>query len=299
MTKDSIVNTTSFPPAFENFVAPARNKPQIWRILLGMIIIIAGLALTTFLYVITYEALTDAGFGDEQAVFGKDALDLALTLLSLTGLTLGVWLAVRLLHGRGLMSVIGPLRPALRNFAIAAAVLFGIQLIGLSIWAIFYDAIPYQPLSAVLTLLPLAIILVFLQTSAEEIAFRGYLMQQLAARFQSRWIWFVVPQIIFALIHFDPEIGQPLIWLVLIIILVTAFAWADLTHTTGNLGAACGWHFANNLFLMTIIGNKDQLNGFVYQTTPYLARDFPLPFIGMDIAISVITWAILRRVLRG
>ncbi len=52
-----------------------------------------------------------------------------------------------------------------------------------------------------------------IQTGAEELVFRGYLQQQLAARFASPLIWMVLPALIFGAVHYDPATAGPNVWL--------------------------------------------------------------------------------------
>ena len=49
-----------------------------------------------------------------------------------------------------------------------------------------------------------ALALILMQVAAEEVAFRGYLLQQLRARFRSPLVWAVLPALVFGALHFDP-----------------------------------------------------------------------------------------------
>ncbi|WP_338153259.1 CPBP family intramembrane glutamic endopeptidase [Pseudophaeobacter leonis] len=59
-----------------------------------------------------------------------------------------------------------------------------------------------------LGLLPLSLLAVLVQVSAEEVVFRGYLQQALAARFKSPVIWLVAPSALFGLAHYMPGRGR-------------------------------------------------------------------------------------------
>ena len=54
------------------------------------------------------------------------------------------------------------------------------------------------------------------QISAEELAFRGYLMQGLAARFRARAVWWGLPALLFGLMHWNPATFGPNAWLVVL-----------------------------------------------------------------------------------
>jgi len=60
-----------------------------------------------------------------------------------------------------------------------------------------------------LILLPIAVILVPLQTSFEEYLFRGYMMQGLGIWAKNKWLPLVVTSVLFGLMHIaNPEIGK-------------------------------------------------------------------------------------------
>lgn len=89
---------------------------------------------------------------------------------------------------------------------------------------------------------------VFIQVTTEELLYRGYLQQQLAARFRSPLVWMVLPSVYFGVAHyyngFGPADGTTYaIWATAL-----GLACADLTARTGNIAAAVGLHLANNIF---------------------------------------------------
>lgn len=282
---------TQFAEPFDQFIAPARRKPAIWRIIIGFVLITA---IYLGVVVAALEGLRFLNLFDSES----GTASLGFLLATFSGATLGVWAAVKWLHGRSFSTVIGPLRPALRHFGVAAGVVFVVQAVLLMIWSVPFDAIFQRSLVGVLSLLPLVILLTLIQTSAEEFVFRGYLMQQLAARFQSPWVWLIVPQAIFALLHYDPGTMGALTWPVIAIIFVYALMWADLVRVMGNLGAACGWHFANNLILFAFVSPQDGMSDFAWAVTPYAAADTPMFLLFADFLASVACWQILRHRLR-
>ncbi len=282
---------TVFAEPFEQFIAPARRKPAVWRIIVGFVLIATvyvGVVVAVF-ETMSYLCLLAAD--DPAGALG-------FLLGTFVGATLGVWAAVKWLHGRSFGTIIGPLRPAVRHFGAAVVVVFAVQAVLLVIWSVPFDAIVQRSVSSVLILLPLVTVLTLIQTSAEEFVFRGYLMQQLAARFQSPWVWMVLPQAGFALLHYDLGTMGALSWPVVFIIFIYALMWADLVRVTGNLGAACGWHFANNLILFAFVSPQDAMSDFAWAVAPYAAADTPVFLFVLDFLASVACWQILRHRLR-
>lgn len=292
-----IMSRSFFTPDFVSYIAPAQFKPQLWRLIVGLILffviyigIVIGLATVTSAFGLAGMTSTEMNLNTRGSMIEA--------LLGFGGGILGVWAAVVLLHRRSLVSVVGPLSDVRRNFLIAA----GVVGVGQSIWmlisAYFVGTQPNLPLTSVLLFLPLAAILLFIQTGAEEILFRGYLMQQLAARFKSPIIWLALPSVAFGLVHYDPETMQHMVWWVVIAITVSGFAWADLTRVTGNLGAAWGWHFMNNFMLLNFVTLPGTMTGFVWKTTGVGIEDLTAWLILPEIGFSVGVWLLLRRALR-
>jgi membrane protease YdiL (CAAX protease family) len=250
-------------------------------------------------YALEIPALLQETQSADPVAFGLSRTTVALMLSTFVGVPLGLAVILPLLHKRGIQSLFGPARSARRDFLVAAGVFLVINMaIALpSLW--FTETLPHEPLAMVLLFLPLAALLVLLQTGAEEILFRGYIMQQLATRFQSPWIWAVLPSVLFGALHYDPALGQTSAVLIALSITLTGLLWADLTRLTGNLGAAMGWHFANNLVFMNFVGFDDYLNGFAWRILPFGYGDAPLSFFVIDPILSLTTWAILRRLLRA
>ena len=88
-----------------------------------------------------------------------------------------------------------------------------------------------------------------LQTSAEELFFRGYLMQGLGRIFPMRLLPFVITSTLFGLLHFaNPEVDK-LGDIILITYLSTGFFLGAITLIDEGLELALGFHAGNNLFL--------------------------------------------------
>ena len=276
--------------ALAHFIAPARARPALWRLLLGLMLVVGVYAAT----VIAAFALAPVMTND-LAWAGTTPLSMSLMMGTFAGAVVGVFLAVRLLHARAPATLFGPRRRVMRDFGLALAVFGVAQGLNLCLWALVFDAAPVNRLSHVLSWLPWAALIVLIQTGAEELVFRGYILQQLAARFRSPVIWFALPPVLFAVLHWDPATNGSLNLAVVVMIGVTGLAWADLTRISGSIGASWGWHFANNAFLMIVLGNAGQMDAFVAFSTPYAITDMPpLPIVA-DLVTQVAIWIVLRR----
>lgn len=156
------------------------------------------------------------------------------------------------------------------------------------------------PPATVLRWLPVMLPLLLVQIAAEELIFRGYLLQQLAARSRSPWVWMVAPSVLFGALHYSPaEFGPMALWPALWAMGFGCLA-ADLTARTGNLGAALALHFTNNLSSMILVGLYGQLDGLALYTIVINPRDPAAfgPYLAADVAAMLVAWLAARLALR-
>jgi hypothetical protein len=93
-----------------------------------------------------------------------------------------------------------------------------------------------------------ALIFTPIQTSAEELLLRGYLMQSLGLRIRNAFILSAISATIFMALHFgNPEMNSNAVLMALFYFSFGFFA-AFVTLKDGSLELALGMHAANNLF---------------------------------------------------
>ena len=286
-------------PAFDAFVAPARRRPALWRLGLGVALVAVIWALAAAAAFLPAYVLGGEEAGHGWAVRLTRADDPAATLALLAtfaGPFAGVLLAARLLHGRGPLSLIGSPRRAAPDLARAMAVTGGVYAGALALWAIPFDSLPGRAPGAWALSLPAALGLLALQTGAEELIFRGYLQTQLAARFRSPLAWLVAPSLLFGAIHWDPGASGGNALAVVGVTALFGLVAADLTARTGTLGAAWGLHLANNAVALLVLATPGALPGLALRLTPYGATDPVLaPLLLADAVTLLVIWAVLRR----
>jgi uncharacterized protein len=136
----------------------------------------------------------------------------------------------------------------------------------------------------------------FIQISAEELAFRGFIMGQLAARFSSPVLWMIVPSVLFGAIHYSQESYGDAAWIVCVTITVWAVMVSDITARTGNLGAALGLHFANNFMAMLLVGQLGQFDGMSLYTSVFDPAN--LSMLVLQFAYIGLSWLVARWALK-
>jgi len=262
---------------FQDFYAPAVKTKAIWRLLVGLIVLIVVYLGSSVLFGVVVVLVAGAEQGAEILFTIKQGTDPKAVILLLTtfgAMFAGVVLAVKLVHKRGLKSLMGPNKnEAIRNFMIAFVIIVFLILISIPFY-VFTD-LPVQNMAfpTWLSWMLLGAPLLLLQVSSEELVFRGYIQQQLAARFDSRWAWYVLPSVLFGMLHYDPETLGSNVWIIVAHTTLFGLIAADVTARTGNLGAAIGLHFANNLYALAIVSLDGSLSGLGLYKTPFHVSD--------------------------
>lgn len=105
--------------------------------------------------------------------------------------------------------------------------------------------------------LPIALVLTPIQTSAEELFFRAYLLQGFGLITRQPLLLILLTSLVFAVPHFgNPEMQRGAVWLALSYWAIGIFL-ALLTLREGRLELALGVHAANNLFIALFVNTKD------------------------------------------
>jgi len=103
------------------------------------------------------------------------------------------------------------------------------------------------------TLFLIAIVLVPLQTSAEELFFRGYLMQGFGQIFKHRIFPLLITSLLFGFMHFgNPEIDK-LGPLLIVSYVSMGFFFCIITLMDEGLELALGYHAGNNLLISLLV----------------------------------------------
>jgi hypothetical protein len=175
---------------------------------------------------------------------------------------IGIWLTVRLLHARPLRSVVTAgssisWRRMGVGFVIWAGLLLAGTLIEYLVWpesfTITFDARVFFPFAI------LAVLITPIQTTAEELFFRGYLVQA-GSLISRNWVFLSIwSGVLFALPHFsNPEVASNTVVVLLTFFVLGAFlAWISLKD--GSLELAIGVHAANNLVAGLVVTFPDSV----------------------------------------
>lgn len=104
-------------------------------------------------------------------------------------------------------------------------------------------------IAKLIPLLLIVLILLPFQTTIEEILFRGYLTQGVAARTRSRWAALIIVSVLFGLMHsFNPEVIKFGFWIAMPQYVTVGLLWGIISILDDGIEIAIGMHFINNAF---------------------------------------------------
>lgn len=283
---------------FAEFVAPARARSEFWRLgLTGILIGIAFFAATMITGLVVFllfgRAVAEQVMSPES--LGTTPASIVFVLSGFSIVFLAAWGAVKLVHRRPLGTLFGAgPRRIVRNALIACAVMALITGLG-TLYSFFATGPePNLPLSVWLRWMIPVLPLMLVQVTTEEMIFRGYLQQQLAARFRSPWLWMVLPSVVFGSLHYQPSVMGENAWIAVLVTALVGVITADITARTGNIGAAIGLHFVNNFFAMCFLSLEGGLSGVSLYVTPFSASDSSLlrPLLLADAASVALLYGV-------
>ena len=238
----------------------------------------------------------------EAAGLGQTPFSMLVTLFSFGFLIIGISVALRLVHKRGLSSLLGPRSVFIGQSVRVLSVLLtiGAVLLVLPPYNLGMELVDNLPFSRWLVLLPFGLVAVFIQSASEEILFRGYIQQQLAARFSHPAIWMALPALLFAFGHYVPADAGDNALLLAIWSGLFGVLMADLTARAGSLGPAIILHTFNNVSALLFVSLPDNLNGLALYVTPVGMNDTELlrAWLPVDFATTIVFWLAARLAIR-
>ena len=294
--------------AHEHHFGPARGRTEIWRVLLT-----AGLVVTSFYLTPWFVA---AALGDTALAAylqGDTPVALFAALVSFAVPAAVLCWAVARYHDRSPWTLLGSRQDAVSVFRrVALAVLAVLLLIELlPPWPIGdeYD-VTRRPIALWALALPFAAIATAIQSGAEELFYRGYLQQQLAALSSRRIIWMGLPSLLFALSHSWNTPGSLDAAVYVVWTFLFGLACADLTARSGSIIPAWALHFANNMMAFCLYGEEGGWStGFALflfaediWTDTYLSDPgafiIGIYYVLFNLPFVLIMWLAVRTVLR-
>ena len=278
-----------------NFIQQAyKGKNNWWRYLLMILVVFFGWQVIGIVPLVIVAITHSENTIEFKQAAAENFLNLGINsnlylfsmiLLFAFGL-LFIFLGIKTIHKRSINSLLTS-RKKLDWKRVFFA--FGIWfLVSVSLLAFDYFSHPESyvwnfKLIPFLILIAISFFLLPLQTSFEEVLFRGYLMQSLGILTKNRWFPLFFTSIIFGLLHFvNPEV-EKLGYVVMVYYIGTGFLFGITTLMDEGLELSLGLHAANNIVAAVFITTS----WTVFQTDALLI-DNSTPNLGAEIYFPVL-----------
>ena len=246
-----------------------QGKNEWWRYLLGIIIIlffwfiVGGIVAVILLVVpLVNQGLSSLELSQQiEASLRKPSIQTYLIVnIQFIFFLLGIFLSMKWLHQRRFLTLVGAdAKIRWQRFFQGFGVWFLIQLILFGVGFILEPdnlEFAFKPVQW-LILLACAVILTPIQTSTEELFFRGYILQGLGLITRQPLILMMINGFLFMLPHLaNPEVQRGFLWMALYYFAFGVFCTL-LTLKDNRLELAFGIHAANNLFVILFVSTKD------------------------------------------
>ncbi|MEA5503955.1 type II CAAX endopeptidase family protein [Halotia wernerae UHCC 0503] len=234
------------------------GKYRWWRYVLGlMIILFAWMVAANFA-----SALVALALGGQEGVAAFSRLDYAafgpvggfvVVMAGFPVFLLGVLIAVTLIHQRHprtLVTAREKISWRRVGHGFVAGFVPWVLLGGLGQYLLYPDSFSFNSdLKTFALFVPIALVITAIQTTTEELFFRGYIVQGASLIWSNRVFLAIVPAVIFTLPHLlNPEVSAGG-WLTVFsnYFFVPGLVWTVVSLIDGTTELAIGLHFANNI----------------------------------------------------
>lgn len=247
------------------------GQNQFWKYLLTFFAsLLAGniIGSIPLFVLITYKTMTSGGaispnpdnMADLTAYGISGNLSLILLMLPMvTGLLVAV-LLLKPLHKRSFTEVVNGTKIFRWNrFFVGFAVWFVLYALYFGISYLLNPEIYVLQLQweSFIPLIVISLLIIPFQTAFEELLFRGYLAQGLAAWTKNRWLVILVPSVLFGLLHSaNPEVKEFGFWLAIPQYVFFGMIFGLISILDDGIESAIGIHASNNIFASIFITHK-------------------------------------------
>lgn len=278
------------------------------RYLLSFFVMLAALIAGSIIYAVISVAISIAetgtvSFDEVSGSFaGTDpTLDLLLLNMTYVSWLLGIWFSMRVIHKRKLRTLITAGTINWRQIFAGFGIFFGLMvLVQFLSWAADPGSLPLNDITFrdFLFLFLVVLFLTPVQTTVEELFFRGFLLQWFAKLTVNPVILALIMGVIFGSMHFmNPEMGRSALWVGLDYVFV-GFMLTFLAVKMGSSELSIGAHAANNMFLFWFFSDEQSVGGSLPAIFTVTDVNPPLS-LAVDVILFTVFYLVVRRVFRN
>ena len=213
-------------------------------------------------------------------------MTLFLMLLIFVFTMLGIIIVVRYIHKLKLKDIITSREKVDWKRIFFAFIIWGLISAGSTL--IVYFASPenfvvnFKPIPFLILLL-IAMVMLPIQTSTEELIFRGYLMQGFGILARNRWIPLIFTSTMFGLMHImNPEVAK-MGSIIMVYYIGTGFFLGIITLMDDGMELSLGFHAANNIVTALLVTSE-----WSALQTESIFKDVSEPSVGYEILIPIL-----------
>ncbi|GGE44671.1 CPBP family intramembrane glutamic endopeptidase [Psychroflexus planctonicus] len=279
----------------KDFVAQGfKAQHDAWRYIVGtvLIFVIWQFGQLPFAGIVSWKLLEQgesiSSINDYSVMMNTLSKNLTFFLLMFSFVIgfFGIWFVVKFIHQQHFLEVITTRKNFdwkrfFVGFSLIAVLIVVATLVDFYTspedYSINFNLVPFLILAVI------GIILVPIQTSFEEIYFRGYLMQGLGTIFKNRAVPFVLTSVVFGMLHFfNPEVDK-IGNIIMISYIGTGFLLAIFALMDEGLELSLGFHAANNLVTALLV----TADWTAFQTESILISEAD-PSVNFDVLVPVL-----------
>ena len=242
-----------------------QGRGRWWHYLFGSIILMMLWSLGS-LFSLPVFFVDPAALGIDTGVPAEAWTSALALLVSFAGLFFGVPIVVRLLHKRPWRTVITPYRQLNFRQILRGAWYWFVPMMVLNLLVSLLDSDGIKMTTDIggwLRLVVVVLALVWMQTTAEELYFRGYLMQWVSLLSRNKWGIAVASGLLFTVPHLaNPEVTSQggLDALVMSsIYFTTGFGLGWVSAVSGTIELAIGAHWINNVMSFLLVSPEESV----------------------------------------
>ena len=279
----------------KDFVAQAfKAQHDAWRYVVGtvLIFVIWQFGQLPFVGAVTWKLIKDGKsiteLNDYTTLTNTLSKNLTFFLMMLTFIVgfFGIWFVVKFIHQQKFLEVITTRKSFDWKRFFVGFSLIAVLIVVATLADYYASPEDYSynfNLIPFLILAVIGIILVPIQTSFEEIYFRGYLMQGLGVIFKNRAVPFILTSVVFGMLHFfNPEVDK-IGNIIMISYIGTGFLLAILALMDEGLELSMGFHAGNNLVTALLV----TADWTAFQTESILISEAD-PSVNFDVLFPVL-----------
>jgi len=211
---------------------------------------------------------------------------------------LGIWFSIRVVHKRNLRTLVTGAKQInwkqiFSGFALFFGLLMILQLIYFFIFPEDYTWNKFDG-SKFFFLFLVVLFLTPVQTTVEELMFRGFLLQWIAKISKNPILLSIIMALIFGSLHFyNPEMERSAIWVGLDYVFV-GFMLTFIAVKIGSSELSIGAHAANNMFLFWFLADANSVGGSVPALFTVVGNNPAVSFF-MDVILFVVFYLLVKN----